>query len=73
MTKPHAPLTFSRVTPALTVFLAKFASHMTERRFHAALRDNAGFARQALPAFDLTWLTVVLLSVLWFRDLELCL
>ncbi|MBD8021806.1 NAD(P)/FAD-dependent oxidoreductase [Brevibacterium gallinarum] len=52
VTKPHAPLTFSRITPALTVFLAKFAAQMTERRFHAALRDNAGLARQALPAFD---------------------
>ncbi|NUL60427.1 FAD-binding oxidoreductase [Brevibacterium luteolum] len=52
VTKPHAPLTFSRITPALTVFLAKFAAQMTERRFHAALRDNADLARQALPAFD---------------------
>lgn len=52
VTKPHAPLTFSRITPALALFLAKFASQMTERRYLAALRDTAGLARQALAAFD---------------------
>lgn len=52
VTKPHAPLTFSRITPALTVFLAKFASQMTEGRYQAALRANAPLAREALPAFD---------------------
>ncbi|WP_349828742.1 NAD(P)/FAD-dependent oxidoreductase [Brevibacterium litoralis] len=51
-TDRDAPLSIPRLTPRLAVFLARFASQMTERRFHQAIDAAASWTTQALAAYD---------------------
>lgn len=51
-TDKNAPLSIPRITPSTVAFLAKFASHMTQKRFDAAIADTAPWTRRALAAYD---------------------